>query len=64
MDTEVPGIAICFDHFRLTREVLLPILHVPVTDLGLKVAGKLDPVRWIDVDHLHLASKILPAGER
>ena len=56
----MPSIAVRLHHLRFTREVLLLILHIAFAYLGLEIAGELDPIRRVHVDHLHLAGQILP----
>ena len=53
MDPKLPGIAVCFYHFRLTRQILLAIFHISLAKLRLEVGSKLDAIRRIDVNHLH-----------
>ena len=59
----VPGVAVGLDHLRLAGEVLLLVLHVALADLGLEVAGELDAVGRVDVDHLDLAGEVLAPGK-
>ena len=60
VDAAHPSIPIGFDHLRLARQILLPILHVALAKIGLEVGAKADAVGRIEVDHLHLAGQILP----
>ena len=63
VDAEGPGVAVGFDHLRLAGQVLLAVLHVALAELGLEVRGEFDAVGRVEVDHLHLARKVLAPGE-
>ena len=64
MNPQPPGVAVRLHHLGLSREVTLFVLHVALADFRLEVARKFDPVRRVDVDHLHLARQVLAPGQR
>src|SRR5262249_1599197 len=63
MNPECPRIAVCFYGLRFASQILLTVLHITLPKLWLEVRTKLDPVRRIEVDHLHFAAEILSLCE-
>lgn len=64
MDAEAPSISVRLNHLRFACQVRFLVLDFPIPHLGLEVAGKLDPVRRVDVDHLDLARQVLASRQR
>lgn len=55
MYPQFPGVPEGPEHLGLAREVfVLPVLHIPPVHEGLEVRAVLDPIRRVDIDHLHL----------
>ena len=64
MDSVTPGVAEGFHLLGLAGDVArIPVLDVPARCRPLKVAVELDPIRWIKVDALHLASQPFALGK-
>jgi len=59
VDAELLGVPVGLDLLLLVGEVFVFVLDVPPVDAGLEVAGVLDAVGRVDVDHLHLAGHAL-----
>ena len=61
MDTQLPRVAEGLDLLSFSSCVfVLAVLDVPAASRGLPVGAELDAVGRVDVDHLHLAAKVLP----
>ena len=58
MDPERPRIPIGFDLLSFAGQILFSVLYIALKDCGLEVGGELDTVGWVNIDHLHLASKV------
>lgn len=63
VDTERPGITVYLDHFWFAGEVAFPVFYITSPDFWLEVGGKLDAIRWVHVNHLHLASQVFTVSE-
>src|SRR5208337_4269339 len=56
MNSAIPSITECSYLFRLRRRILDPsVSHISFASADLPIRSKLDPIRRIDIDHLHLA---------
>ena len=60
MNPKFPGIPEGLDHFRFGSQILiLAIFHIPFVHKGLEVTPLLNPIRRVDIDHLHLTGRAL-----
>ena len=65
MEPQFPRVAIGLYHFRLARHVVVAaVLHVALAHEWLKIRPKLDAVRGVFVDHLHLPTQALELQHR
>ena len=64
MNANMPSVSVRPDHFQLSGEIGLFVLHISSSNLRLEVAPVLDPVGRVDVDHLHLARQVFSVGKR
>ena len=60
MEPELPGVAVGLDHLGLTCQVVIStVLDVALAHERLEVRAEIDPIRRVDVDHLHLPAEAL-----
>ena len=64
MDPQLPRVPERLDLLDLAASVLeFSVLDVAGARRGLPVRVELDPLRRVDIDHLHLAAQRLSLGE-
>ena len=64
MHAQHPDLAVSFHHLQLARQIGFSISHLSLEDLALEITWITDPIRGINVDHLHFARQILTPGQR
>ena len=63
MNTEGPSVSIRLHNFRLSRQVGIRVANAPIAHKRLEIGCETNPVGWIDVNHLNLASEVLAGGQ-